>query len=106
MARKLKKTFESGHGFSADDWDAVSDNPPLTRAQLADMRPFAEVFPAFAESIRRGRGRQKAPTKQLVSIRLDRDVVAAFKATGEGWQGRINEALRKAAKLERKGKAA
>ena len=35
---------------------------------------------------------------QHVSIRLDPDVVAKFKATGKGWQSRINEVL-KAAKL-------
>lgn len=29
------------------------------------------------------------------SIRLDQDVVAKFKATGPGWQSRINEVLRK-----------
>ena len=40
--------------------------------------------------------RQKAPTKQLVSLRLDFDVIAHFKAQGAGWQTRINKALRKA----------
>jgi uncharacterized protein (DUF4415 family) len=32
-----------------------------------------------------------------VSIRLDQDVIAKFKATGPGWQSRINEVLRKSA---------
>ena len=99
MARKLMKEFEPGHGYTKADWDDVSDNPELTEAQLKDMRPFAEVFPALAESVKRTRGKQKAPTKQLVSIRLDQDVVAAFRAQGEGWQKRINDALRRAAKL-------
>jgi uncharacterized protein (DUF4415 family) len=31
-----------------------------------------------------------------VSLRLDRDVIEKFKATGPGWQSRINEALRRA----------
>lgn len=97
MPPKLMKTFEPGHGFSKEDWDEVSDNPELTEEQLASMRPFAEVFPELAASIKRTRGKQKAPTKQLVSIRLDRDVLAAFKATGRGWQGRVNAALRGAA---------
>lgn len=43
---------------------------------------------------RRGRGPQRAPTKQLVSLRLDPDVVAAYRSTGPGWQGRINAVLR------------
>jgi uncharacterized protein (DUF4415 family) len=46
------------------------------------------------------RGRPKAETtKDAVSLRLDRDVIAHFRRTGRGWQGRINDALRKAAKL-------
>jgi uncharacterized protein (DUF4415 family) len=44
------------------------------------------------------RGRPKAAsTKQQVTLRLDRDVLERFRQTGEGWQSRINEALRKAA---------
>lgn len=46
------------------------------------------------------RGAQKAPVKQLVSLRLSPDVVAAFRATGPGWQTRMDEALRKAAGLK------
>lgn len=37
--------------------------------------------------------------KELVSIRIDRDVLAHFQDDGPGWQERINEALRKAAGL-------
>lgn len=46
--------------------------------------------------IRRGRGRPplNAP-KKLVSLRLDQDVIDAFRAGGPGWQSRINAALRK-----------
>ncbi len=46
------------------------------------------------------RGRPKAEvTKDAVSLRLDPDVIAHFRRGGSGWQSRINEALRKAAKL-------
>jgi len=44
---------------------------------------------------RRGRGPQAKPTKEAVSIRLDRDVVEHFRRGGPGWQSRLNEALRK-----------
>jgi uncharacterized protein (DUF4415 family) len=44
---------------------------------------------------RRGRGRQKAPTKVLTTIRLDADVLTYFRSTGRGYQTRINEELRK-----------
>ena len=53
----------------------------------------------LAESIRRGRGPQKAPTKTLVSLRLSGDVIEKFKAGGPGWQTRIDAALRKAVGL-------
>ena len=47
------------------------------------------------QSRRRGRGPQRTPTKKLVSLRLDPDVVIAYRNTGRGWQGRINAVLRK-----------
>ena len=40
------------------------------------------------------RGPQKAPTKKPLTIRLSPDVVESFKATGKGWQSRIDDALR------------
>jgi uncharacterized protein (DUF4415 family) len=43
---------------------------------------------------RRGkRGPQKAPTKTLVSLRLSPEVIKHFKATGRGWQTRIDSTL-------------
>lgn len=39
------------------------------------------------------RGKQKKPTKILVTMRFSREVLDYFKASGEGWQTRINEAL-------------
>ena len=77
----------------------VSDHPEWTDQQLAAARPFAEVFPQAAASIRRGRGKQKAPTKVKVSLRLEPAVIEHLKATGEGWQVRMGDALKKAAGL-------
>jgi uncharacterized protein (DUF4415 family) len=48
--------------------------------------------------VRRGRPRSENP-KRAVSLRLDADVVEWFRRTGQGWQTRINQALRKAAGL-------
>jgi len=57
-----------------------------------------EVLPKeTAEAVRRYRGQrgpQKSPTKELISLRVDRDVAAAYRATGPGWQNRAGEALR------------
>jgi len=71
----------------------------LTDDMWLRMRPAVEVMPEIVEAYRRRRGPQKAPTKQLVSLRLDRDVIAHFRARGPGWQRRINEALRRVARL-------
>ncbi len=48
--------------------------------------------------LRRGRPRA-AVTKEAVKLRLDADVLAALRATGEGWQTRINDTLRTALHL-------
>lgn len=37
---------------------------------------------------------RKTDTKQAVTVRCSPDVLAAFKATGPGWQARMNNALR------------
>jgi uncharacterized protein (DUF4415 family) len=76
------------------------DNPELTEEEFKLARPFAEVFPELAASIRRARGRpaMERPRK-VVSLRMDQDVLESFRATGKGWQSRVNEALRKASGL-------
>ena len=51
-----QKTFKPGQGYTKEDWDAVADHPELTAEDFARAKPFAEVFPKLAASIRRGRG--------------------------------------------------
>lgn len=83
------------------------ENPEWTEKDFREARPLHEVAPGVVEAMlqyRGQRGRQKAPTKELISLRVDRDVVAAFRASGSGWQARANEALRTYAK--RRGLAA
>lgn len=76
------------------------DAPPLTDAELAEMRPAAEVLTAeelaaVTSVLRAVRGRPPvADAKVPVTIGLDADTVAAFKATGAGWQTRMNDVLR------------
>ena len=86
------------------NWNDV-DSPPLTRRKLAGMRPLREVYPDLAkiaaERKRGQRGPQKAHTKQPITIRIDREVLATYKATGAGWQTRMNDALKRGAKLLR-----
>ena len=96
---KPKETLNSPTPYSQEDWDDVCDNPEWTAEDFAKARPFREVFPDLAASIDRVRGRPRVDNpKQQVSIRLDRDVIEKFKATGKGWQARMNAVL-KAAKL-------
>ena len=77
------------------------DAPEATDEQLAQAKPFTEAFPSLAEAMRKNvGGRPKADNpKVAVSLRLDQDIVARFKASGPGWQTRMNDALRHAAGL-------
>lgn len=73
------------------------DAPEATDEQIAKAKPFTEAFPALAKNMRKnvgGRPRSANP-KVPVSIRLDQDVLAKFKAMGPGWQSRMNEVLRR-----------
>lgn len=64
---------------------ADPDNPPLTDAELGKFR--------------RARGRPLGSgKKEQVTLRLDAEILEQFKATGNGWQTRINDALRDWAK--------
>ena len=81
---------------------ADDDIPEMTEADFARAKPMREVMPQVVETMKRGRGRPKSLSpKARVSLRLDRDVVAAYKATGEGWQTRINDTLAHAIDLKR-----
>jgi uncharacterized protein (DUF4415 family) len=78
---------------------ADPDNPPLTEKTWRPMRPASLARPELvARQLRHQRSRPKAAViKEQVTLRIDRDVLEKFRATGPGWQSRINKALRKAA---------
>ena len=99
MRHQLKPLTDAEEARIQEGIRRDPDNPEWTEEDFAAAKPFAEVFPYLAESIRRGRGRPPAENKrQQISLRLDPDVIAKFKATGKGWQSQINEVL-KSAKL-------
>ena len=112
---------QDADGWWVDDasGDLIGPDPelerPLTDEELGGALPFGEGCPDLAASIvrqrpelaepmqrtaaafHRRRGRPPvANPKQQISIRLDADVLAKLKATGPGWQGRVNDILRKA----------
>ena len=85
------------HKKTLDEYERekFEDIPEWTAEDFARARPLSD-FPELAEALERARGErgpQKAPTKERVALRLDREIVAHFRATGPGWQTRINNAL-------------
>jgi uncharacterized protein (DUF4415 family) len=77
-------------------------NKRATRKNWVDPDDAPELNDAFFERadeyrgrkrVRRGRPKSVAP-KQPVKLRLDPDLLAALRATGAGWQTRVNDALR------------
>ena len=63
--------------------DSDPDAYSLSDAEWAAVQPFVKM------------GRPKAEiTKERITIRLSRDVLSSFRATGQGWQKRVDAALR------------
>lgn len=82
----------------SDQPDAVS--PEWSDADFAQSRPASEVLPELfgalqaREMLKPKRGRPKAEVcKEHVNLRLDAAVLEAFRASGPGWQTRVNAAL-------------
>ncbi len=89
------------------------ENPEWTKEDFRRARPASEVLPpellAVLPKRKPGqRGPQRTPVKRKISLRVDAEVLAHYKATGPGWQSRVNEALKKAVlgKSSRRGRAA
>ena len=79
-----------------DDPDAFErDEQWFDDTQLTQL-----PLPHMLEPPKRSRGKQKAPRKQDIHIRLDTDVIEYFKRGGRGWQTRINDSLREIVDVE------
>ena len=95
---------ESAARLALKDGDAIHYEPqdgPYDPNDAEDTRAWLAQADLIrkGKDIRRGkRGPQKAPTKKLISLRLSPEVVEHFKATGPGWQTRIDGALRESIK--------
>ena len=66
----------------------------LTRKDLSEFKSASEVLPSTLIKKLGVRGPQKSPKKVVTTIRLSPDVLEKFKATGTGWQTRIDKSLR------------
>jgi|SRR5208282_3241737 len=72
-------------GSTAPVWVDPDDAPDLSTPEWAAKLAATPVR----------RGRPRAPTRKVsTTIRLDADIIAAFRQQGEGWQTRVNAALR------------
>ena len=81
-------------GIAADP-----NSPELTDEWFATAQPAAKVLDAGVYkslvAMKRSPGRPRVEqTKVFTGIRLDAEVVASFKASGKGWQTRMNDALK------------
>jgi uncharacterized protein (DUF4415 family) len=73
-----------------------------TAEDFARARPLKEVRPDIyrqlkAAQTRRRRGQQRTPTKVAISLRVERAALAAYRATGRGWQSRLSADISAAA---------
>jgi uncharacterized protein (DUF4415 family) len=100
MVRKVTPPSKAEDGRINRGIGADPDNPEWTDEDFARARSAKEVLPPhlYKTAVKRYRGQrgpQKRPIKQAVTLRLDPDVIAWYKATGPGWQTRMNDTLRR-----------
>jgi uncharacterized protein (DUF4415 family) len=86
--------------------DANGEVRELTAADFKGMKPIS-ALPKEEQMMLRKLGRPKSEkAKELVTVRLDADVLAFLRAGGAGWQTRMNALLADAAKRVKKPKRA
>ena len=74
--------------------DTEGEVRELTAADIKRLRPAKEVLPSALLIKLNSRGPQRAPTKERITIRLSPEVVQRFRETGDGWQTRVDKALK------------
>ena len=74
--------------------DAKGEVRELTANDLKGFRSARQTLPVSLRRKVGERGPQKSATKERITIRLSQNVVQSFRATGEGWQTRVDAALR------------
>lgn len=84
---------------------APADGKPTGIDWSKAVRTHGGGVAATIAELRRVRGKNKNPTKEQIAIRLDQDVLAAFRATGPGWQTRLNTVLKDWLAKNAKGRA-
>ncbi|HZE93016.1 MAG TPA: BrnA antitoxin family protein [Rhizobacter sp.] len=74
--------------------DAKGEVRELSVADMKRLRSAKKALPGSLLTKLKGRGPQKTPTKERITIRLSPEVVQRFRATGDGWQTRVDTALK------------
>ena len=82
--------------ISQEAWDAV-DVPEATDEEWSRAVPFKDAHPEIHADWKRGRGRPPAERPKVhIGFRLDPDVVKGVRATGPGYNARVEKVLREA----------
>lgn len=82
----------------------IRQSDPIKELQESQEKAFARMMRSDdgkgLQRLASKAGRKPDPNaKQLLTLRIDPDVIAHFRSSGDGWQTRMNESLRKAASL-------
>lgn len=73
------------------------ENPEWTDADFKRAVPFSKLPDSLQKSIKKGmRGRPVGRTKKAITVSLDTDVIEKLRASGDGWQTRLNDLVRSA----------
>jgi len=84
-------------GLDFEEGTPDEDAPEWTEAMFREAKPLKEVFPAMYASWQKTRGRPKVDKhKKITTFKLSQEVIDAIKATGKGYNARVDAALRAA----------
>ncbi|RAS14924.1 BrnA antitoxin family protein [Paraburkholderia bryophila] len=74
--------------------NTAEEEAAIERGIAADPDTFVPTDEQFAQMKRRGGRPKLAKPKEAVTVRYDADIIERFRASGDGWQTRMNNALR------------
>lgn len=94
MSKAFDPAHATEHGYTRADWDDVCDNPEWTSEDVARAEPLSKFLPGLQAALTAERKPGPARTKTPVTIRLDDSIVSALRASGPGWQTRVNDVLK------------
>jgi len=101
--KKKKETFKASNGYIIEFAHDPKADKPLTEKEWSKLKridgkevltpEFVEAWEEMRQTRKRGRPKS-AKTKTATKLRIDSDVLEIIRATGPGWQTRINNMLR------------